>query len=150
MNRYEVLLIRFGLVYLVLAAMLGVLFMLEPATAAYFRVTHVHLAFLGFFLSLVMGVAFWMLPRPGGIRQEKAAAATFYLHNAGLIVRSFSEPWFRYAGGLPAQWLLAVSGFLSLAGILVFAVSMSKRVVTAEQIQKYRRDSRIRREAEDV
>lgn len=147
MNRYEVLLIRFGLVYLVLAGILGVLFMIEPSTAGYFRVTHVHLAFLGFFLSLVMGVAFWMLPRPGGIRQERLSAITFLLHNAGLIIRTGAEPWFRFAGGMTAQMLLAASGFLSLAAIIVFAFAMSRRVVTAEQIQKYRRDTRIRRES---
>ncbi len=146
MNRFEVLLIRFGLIYLVATGVFGVIFMIEPSLAAYFRVTHVHLGFLGFFLSLVMGVAFWMMPRPGGVRQEGATAATFYLHNAGLIMRAVAEPWFRYSGGDIAQWLMAAGGFSSLAAIVVFAVAMSRRVKTAEQIQQARRDARLQRE----
>lgn len=149
MNRFEVLLIRFGLVYLVLTGAFGVMFMIEPALAGYFRVTHVHLGFLGFFLSLVMGVAYWMMPRPGGLRQEGATALTFYLHNAGLIGRSIAEPYFRYAGGTTAQWLLAGSGFLSLAAIIVFAVAMSRRVVTAEQIRRSRLEANARKNAAD-
>lgn len=149
MNRYEVLLIRFGLLYLVLTGMFGVLFMLQPQLAAYFRVTHVHLGFLGFFLSLVMGVAYWMMPRPGGMRQEGATAATFYLHNLGLVLRSIAEPWFRYAGGTAPQVVMAAGGFASLAAIVIFAVSMIRRVRTAEEIQNLRRDARLKREAEE-
>lgn len=147
MNRYEVLLIRFGLLYLVLTAVFGVLFMLQPQLAAYFRVTHVHLGFLGFFLSLVMGVAYWMMPRPGGMRQERATAATFYLHNAGLVLRSIGEPWFRYAGGLAPQAVTAAGGVASLAAIVIFAVAMFRRVRTAEEIQNLRRSARLEREA---
>ena len=147
MNRYEVLLIRFGLLYLVLTGVFGVLFMLQPHLAGYFRVTHVHLGFLGFFLSLVMGVAFWMMPRPGGMRQERATAATFYLHNLGLILRSAGEPWFRYAGGITPQVVMATGGFLSLAAIVIFAVAMARRVRTAEEIQTLRWDARLKREA---
>lgn len=147
MNRYEVLLIRFGLLYLVLTGVLGVLFMLQPHLAAYFRVIHVHLGFLGFFLSLVMGVAFWMMPRPGGMRQEGATAATFWLHNLGLVLRAVGEPWFRAAGGVQPQVLMAAGGFASLAAMIVFALSMARRVRTAEEIQNLRRDARLRREA---
>lgn len=150
MNRYEVLLIRFGLVYLVLTGVFGVMFMLQPQLAAYFRVTHVHLGFLGFFLSLVMGVAYWMMPRPGGMRQERATAATFYLHNVGLVLRSIGEPWFRYAGGLPPQAVMAAGGLASLAAIVVFAVAMFRRVRTAEEIQNLRRNARLEREATET
>lgn len=147
MNRYEVLLIRCGLVYLVLTGVLGVLFMINPPLASYFRVTHVHLGFLGFFLSLVMGVAYWMMPRPGGLRQENLTAATFWLHNAGLILRAIAEPWFRRSGGTAPQSLLVIGGFLSLAAFMIFAWAMSRRVMTAEQIQQSRKDARLRREA---
>src|SRR5690625_5152711 len=147
MNRYEVLLIRCGLVYLVLTGMLGVIFMINPPLAAYFRVTHVHLGFLGFFLSLVMGVAYWMMPRPGGLRQEALTAATFWLHNGGLMMRAVAEPWFRSSGGTAPQVFLVAGGFLSLGAFMIFAWAMSRRVVTAEQIQESRRAARLAREA---
>ena len=47
-----------------------------------------------------------------------------------------------------AQWLLAAGGFSSLAAIVIFAVAMARRVKTAEQIQQYRRDARLKREGD--
>lgn len=55
MSRYEAWLIRSALVYLVLTGLLGLLFTVFPALTPYFRVTHVHLGVVGFFLSMVEG-----------------------------------------------------------------------------------------------
>ena len=82
MSRYETYLIKAGLTYLVLTGLLGVLFFFVPGLSRYFRTTHLHLGFIGFFLSMVMGVAYWMMPRPGGLRQERQEALTFYLLNS--------------------------------------------------------------------
>ncbi len=132
------MLIRAGLVYLVATAALGVAFLLQPTLAAYLRTTHLHLGVLGFFLSMVMGVAYWMMPRPGGLRQPRAAASTFWLLNTGIILRTVAEPWWR-AGGQALPHALAVAGgALQLAAILVFALAMGQRVRTASEIQRAR------------
>nr|AWJ66279.1 putative membrane protein [uncultured bacterium] len=139
MSRYESYLIKAGLIYLVLTGVLGLLFSLQPQWSTYFRTTHLHLGFLGFFLSLVMGVAFWMMPRPGGLRQEKLEAVTFYLHNAGLLLRLIAEPWWRYSGDSRLKLLTAISAMLLLAAIAVFVWSMWQRVKTKEVIIGLRR-----------
>jgi len=127
-----------SLVYLVLTGLLGVLFFLFPSLTPYFRVTHVHLGVVGFFLSMVMGVAYWLMPRPGGLRQEGLEALTFYLLNAGLLLRLVAEPWWRYAGaGLPRGLSLG-SGLLLFAAILTFAYAMQARVKTKEMILRVR------------
>lgn len=132
------MLIRAGLVYLVATGALGVVFLLQPTLAAYLRTTHLHLGVLGFFLSMVMGVAYWMMPRPGGLRQPRAAASTFWLLNAGIVLRTVGEPWWR-ASGLALPHMLAVAGgALQLAAILVFALAMGRRVRTASEIQRAR------------
>ena len=41
----------------------------RPGLAGVLAPTHGHLGTVGFMLSMVMGVAFWMMPRPGGMRQ---------------------------------------------------------------------------------
>jgi hypothetical protein len=138
MSRYETYLIRAGLVYLFLTGLLGLLFSLQPQWSAYFRTTHLHLGFLGFFLSLVMGVAYWMMPRPGGVRQEGLEALTFYLHNAGLLLRIIAEPWWRYSGDSRLKLLTSVSAMLLLLAISVFVWAMWQRVKTKEAIIRLR------------
>ena len=138
MSRWEVALVRAALVYLVATAVLGVAFFASPALAGYFRTTHIHLGVLGFFLSMVMGVAYWLMPRPGGLRQERAEAWTFWLLNGGLILRTVGEPWLRMGGPPWLRELTIAAGLLLLAAIVVFAVSMWARVRTAKEIQRLR------------
>ena len=138
MSRWEANLIRAGLIYLLLTAGLGVAFFAAPISAAVFRTTHIHLGVLGFFLSMMMGVAYWMMPRPGGLRQERAEAWTFWLLNVGLIVRTVVEPWSRLGGPDVLQPIGVGAGVLLLAAISVFVVSMFARVKTVEEIQRIR------------
>ena len=138
MSLWEANLIRAGLIYLLLTALLGVAFFAAPVAAAVFRTTHIHLGVLGFFLSMVMGVAYWMMPRPGGLRQERAEAWTFWLLNVGLVVRTVVEPWSRLGGPDVLQPIGVAAGVLLLAAIVVFVVAMFARVKTVEQIQRIR------------
>ena len=142
MSRYEVLLIRAALLYLVATGLLGVLFFVYPVLTPYFRVTHVHLGLVGFFLSMVMGVAYWLMPRPKRLRQEGLEAVTFYLLNAGLLLRLVAEPWWRYTGDALPRALSVTSGLLLLAAMIVFAYAMQARVKTKEAILELRQGKR--------
>jgi hypothetical protein len=137
-SRYQVLLVRASLLWLVTTATLGVVFMLTPGVAGLFRTTHVHLGLLGFFLSMVMGVAYWMMPRPGGLRQERLEAATFYLLHGGLALRLVAEPVWRATLADGARATMVTSGVLQLGAIVVFAWAMHQRVVTVETIKRKR------------
>lgn len=138
MSLYEYRLIRMSLLYLVLTGLLGVLFLFFPVLSAYYRTTHIHLGVIGFFLSMVMGVAYWMMPRPGRLQQEQLEAVTFYLLNAGLILRFFTEPAWRYSGLTSLEPLLITSGLLQFAAILTFAYAMQARVKTADMVRRLR------------
>lgn len=91
MSRFEALLVKAALVHLVLTGALGVAFYLAPGLVPYLRVTHVHLGVVGFFLSMVMGMAYWMMPRSGGLQQERLEATTFFLLHGGLALRAARE-----------------------------------------------------------
>lgn len=145
MSLYEYRLIRMALVYLVLTGLLGVLFFLFPSLTPYFRVTHIHLGVIGFFLSMVMGVAYWMMPRPGGLKQEGLEALTFYLLNAGLVLRTIAEPWWRYTGANGPRTLSVVSGLLLFAAILTFVYAMQARVKTKEMVLQLRQAREARK-----
>ncbi len=147
MSRFEAYLLRGALVYLLLTGAFGVAFTMSPGLAAVFGPTHAHLGLVGFFLSTVMGVAFWMMPRPGGVRQEGWEAATFALLNVGLVLRLVGEPWLRLGGGGVARVLFVASGWIVLAAMLAFALAMSRRIVTVDVLRA--RSSRRRASRRD-
>jgi hypothetical protein len=135
-SKWQVAFLRAALGWLVATGVLGVVVSIWPALAGPFRPTHAHMGVLGFFLGMVMGVAFWMLPRPGGIKQTSWEAASFVLLQAGLVLRVVVEPWWRMTGDRNVQVAFVVSGLLLLAAMVVFLLAMSKRVVTLATIRE--------------
>ena len=127
---------RFTLEILNSSGALGVWVSFNPGMAALVRATHAHMGIIGFFLAMVMGVAFWMLPRPGGIRQKGFESVTFLLLQAGLVLRVVGEPWWRSGGGSLPYALFTASGIFLLLAMLTFAYAMSKRVVTMKVIHE--------------
>lgn len=142
MSRYEAWLLRGAVLYLLATGAFGVLFTVRPGLTAAFGPTHAHLGLVGFFLSTVMGVAFWMLPRPGGIRQEGWEAACFYSLNAGMVLRAVSEPWWRLTGAALPHGLFVAAGGLSLTAVACFAWAMRRRIVTVEVLRAHSRGAR--------
>lgn len=138
MSRYQANLVRAAMVYLVLTGLMGLAMVLWPQLGGTVRTTHLHVGAVGFFLSMVMGVAYWMMPRPGGLRQERSEAVTFYLLNGGLLLRLVVEPWERMSALGALHTLNVVSALLQLAAMVVFAVAMQQRVKTREFIVRAR------------
>lgn len=118
---------------------MGTLFYFFPGLVGPFRPSHVHAGLVGFFLQMVMGVAYWMMPRPGGLRQDRLEAFTFFLLNAGLLLRLLLEP-FHLMGWEGLRPWLGLSGGLQLAATLVFAHAMTRRVVTGDMLRKMREE----------
>lgn len=135
MSRGQAWLLRGALVYLLLTGAFGVAFTLRPGLVGVFGPTHAHLGLVGFFLSMVMGVAYWMMPRPGGIRQTGFEWTSFWFLQAGMISRLVGEPWTRLGGGLPARIVFVASGLLVLVAMASFAWAMLFRVVTIDVIR---------------
>ena len=136
---YEFLFVRASLAYLVYTALLGFLFYLEPGWMAYLRSSHVHAGLVGFFLNMVFGVAYWMMPRPGQLKQPGLEAATFYLLNLGLALRLALEPFALAHPASLARAVLPFAAALQLAAVLVFVYAMRRRVVTNEMLWKLRK-----------
>jgi hypothetical protein len=122
-------------VWLLANGALGILVALRPGLGGILAPTHAHLGMIGFFLSMVMGVAFWMLPRPGGLRQPRLEAITFLLLQAGMITRVVGEPWWRATGSVFAHGLFSVSGGLVFGAVVTFALAMRTRIVTLDTLR---------------
>ena len=121
--------------WLIANGVAGLVMALWPAYTAVLSPTHAHLGTVGFFLSMVMGVAYWMLPRPGGIKQTKLELTTLVFLQSGMVTRVVGEPWWRATGDPLPYALFAMSGGLVFAAVLTFAFAMRKRIVTVEVIR---------------
>jgi len=136
---YEYLFVRTSIFWLLFAGTLGFLFYLEPALLGPWRSVHVHAGVVGFFLNLVFGVAYWMMPRPGQIKQPGLEATTFWTLNLGLSLRVVVEP-FPEVFGPAYRDLLALAAFLQLVAMFIFAFAMHRRVVTNEMLWRLRKE----------
>ena len=137
---YEYLFVRTSLFWLLVNGVLGVLFYLDPGLLGPWRSVHVHAGVVGFFMNMVFGVAYWMMPRPGQIKQPGLEALTYWTLNLGLLLRGVLEPLSASRGQselLNAGLLL--SALLQLFAMVVFVYAMSRRVVTNEMLWRMRK-----------
>jgi hypothetical protein len=97
-----------------------------------FITAHAHILLVGFFMNVVMGVAFWMFPRPPDRRMnEPLAVAAYAMLNFGLLMRiSFEWAQEEHHGQVYGA-LLATSGVIQALGGLLFAVVIWPRVRAA-------------------
>lgn len=135
MSRWQVGFLRCALLWLLANGAFGILVALRPGLTGILAPTHAHLGMIGFFLSMVMGVAYWMLPRPGGLRQPRLEAVTFLLLQAGMITRVVGEPWWRATGSTFAHGLFSVSGGLVFGAVIAFVLAMRTRIVTLDSLR---------------
>lgn len=122
MPRVAVWLVRASLLHLAVGAILGALYLIWKATLwPQFIATHlgVHqeLMLIGFLVQLVIGVAWWILPRPEqGELNNGGAWLCFVLINAGVLLA---------AAGTSPSWppLLILAGRICESGaVALFAV----------------------------
>ncbi len=128
--------IKTALLYLLAGFLLGAVLLVgkggwlkRPLPEVYVDI-HTHLIAVGFFLMMVMGVAYWMFPRLPGTTPEMAsrdplAWVSYFLLNGGLLLRVFFEPW------LPApaaRAAIPVSAVAQVGAVLCFLLAIWRRI----------------------
>jgi len=96
-----------------------------------FITAHTHMLLVGFFMNIVMGVAFWMFPRPQDKKMNEPLAVVAYtLLNAGLALRvGFEWAQEEYQGQVYGA-ILGTAGVLQALGGLLFLGVIWPRVRT--------------------
>jgi hypothetical protein len=128
--------IKAGMLYFAFALFLGVILVASdafemPTWIAGLSPVYFHLFMVGWVTQLIFGVAYWMFPKfstdkPRG--SESLAWATFWLINAGLLIRMVAEP-ITSQGAYPVWgWALVLSALLQWLGGLAFCVNTWQRV----------------------
>ena len=122
--------LKTALVYLVASLLVGCLLagrglLPLPAAIGALTPTYFHLLMVGWVTQLIFGVAFWMFPKQSAAQprgSERLGWATYWLLNAGLVLRGVGEPWQGLAPGMGPGLLVATSAVLQwLAGLAFFA-----------------------------
>jgi hypothetical protein len=132
----SLLFVRTSLIALALAFVWGAVMTTGEALGIAFPVMwpveHAHLAFVGWLVNLVIGIAWWMLPLnrarfpdTAGRYPRWAPLTVWILLNAGLIARIVAEP--ALASPLARPMLIA-GGIAQAAAILLFAACAWLRV----------------------
>lgn len=130
--------VKFSFVYLILGLLSGLLMAAQAVwnvypPAALFFPTYFHLLAEGWITMLIAGVVFWMFPKYSldkPRRSEGLAWASFYLLNAGLLLRIISEPTNEYYAASVSFWaaLLTLAALLQWLGGMAFVVNTWERV----------------------
>ncbi len=101
--------------------------------APIWAVEHAHLAFVGWLVNVVIGIALWMLPlnraaypETAGRYPKRAPFIVWALLNGGLALRIISEP--NAGANDAARAVLAFSAVAQLAAVLLFAYIAWRRV----------------------
>jgi heme/copper-type cytochrome/quinol oxidase subunit 1 len=108
--------------------------LLGRAPSAYEISAHTHLLLVGFVMTMILGVALWLFPRPDkSDRRYRPAlvAAAYWLLTLGTLVRSASELWHDSASSAMLAWLpwLIVAGsVVQISALIVFFYTMWSRV----------------------
>jgi cytochrome c oxidase cbb3-type subunit 1 len=138
-NKLSVTFVKLSLIYLLLAAGMGVLMIFLPEFRASIRYAHMHLMLLGWMNMMVFGVAYHVLPRFMGnpLFSEKLAWGHLVLGNIGLVGLVLFETlpyWVPGLNGTPAKVLAGVFGSIELVSFVCFVVNlwMSMRTRPAE------------------
>ncbi len=122
MPKLTVWYVKASLVYLVLGATFGALILSHkgiPWAPWAWRLfsSHMDVTLLGWVTLLIMGIAYWILPRFGVRRgRERWAWAAFLLMNGGLVL-AIAAPWLPHTRVL---FLLARLGEAASVGAFVF------------------------------
>ena len=135
MEEYAKNFVRASLIYLLLAAVVGLGMAIEDSWIINYTQLHVHLMLLGFMAMLIFGVGYHIIPRFHGHAHIPRGAAQTHLivANVGLIAMALA--WFIGEGSPEGLWktVLVIGGGLNFLGFAIFALIMFRGLIPVKQ-----------------
>lgn len=98
---------------------------------AYPMSAHTHAILVGFVMSMILGVALWLFPRPAGDDRRyspRVAEAAYWLLTLGTAGRVLGELLRPLSDGLVLRGLVVACGAAQVAGIGIFFQTMWSRI----------------------
>jgi len=131
MDRFVKGFIVMSIVYLALAAVLGI-FMLGSQSAMQLKFVHSHLNMLGWVSMMIYGVGYHILPRFMGrpLYSNRLGEAQFYLANISLVALLLFYTLTIYSPDGMYRTLTMLSGVVQVAAIFLFFYNMLMTLLT--------------------
>jgi cytochrome c oxidase cbb3-type subunit 1 len=131
MDRFVKGFIVMSIVYLALAAVLGI-FMLGSQSAMQMKFVHSHLNMLGWVSMMIYGVGYHILPRFMGrpLYSNRLGEAQFYLANISLVAMLLFYTMTVYSPDGVYRTLTMLSGVVQVAAIFLFFYNMLMTLLT--------------------
>uniref|UniRef100_A0A7C1JS19 Uncharacterized protein n=1 Tax=Caldilinea aerophila TaxID=133453 RepID=A0A7C1JS19_9CHLR len=130
------LFVKTSLIYLITSFGVGLVLAVRPlaplpALVNGLAPVYFHLFMVGWVMQLIVGVAYWMFPkwsreRPRGY--DTLALATYWLLNAGLLLRVAAEPAQLVSAWPGWGWLVVLAALLQWLAGMTFVVNTWPRV----------------------
>ena len=128
--------IKTAIVFLVVGLLLGSYLMVRRELYGefanpYLRSAHVHAVAIGFVMFLILGVALWLFPRaPKEDRRysPQRIAVVYWLLTISTAVRFVTEGSRAWSDSRALAWIVVVSGFGQLVGLLLYFWTMWSRI----------------------
>ena len=91
---------------------------------------HVHVLLFGFIISIIMGVAIWMFPRPQSENcySPKLSEIIYWLLTCGTTIRFISEVTSSYMTWIILKWLILLGSVSQVLAGLLFIYNIWTRV----------------------
>lgn len=125
--------IKAGLIYFIAGVMLALVSELNLfARNISLLPVYWHMLVMGWFTQVIMGVSIWMFPRRKRDRkkiQSMPALLSFWLLNAGLILRFTTEPFLPILkNGSMVDAVIMASALLQITAVLLYIMEMWPRL----------------------
>lgn len=135
MENYAKNFVRAGLIYLLLAAAIGLGMVVEQSWIINYTQLHAHLMLLGFMSMVIFGVGYHIIPRFHGHAHIPRGAAQTHLLVANIGLVAMASAWLAGEGSPEGiwKWILAAGGSLNFLGFVIFALVMFRGLIPAKQ-----------------
>lgn len=127
--------IKTGFIFFIVGLFLGLYmiiskYILGKWPSSQFITAHVHVLLFGFIISIIMGVAIWMFPRPQSEEHysPKLAEIIYWLLTLGTAIRFISEVTISYMTIILLKWLIVLGGVSQVLAGLLFVYNVWTRV----------------------
>lgn len=136
------LFIKSGLIFFLIALLMGVASQIESLTFPGIVPLFWHSLMLGWITQIIMGVSMWMFP--GRIKEEsfqnqKWGWITFLFLNTGLWFRIIAEPFVNTSESNVWELLLVLSAAFQLVAVFAYIIEIWPRVLSKRQRRKKRK-----------
>lgn len=136
------LFIKTGLIFFLIALLIGVGAQADILNFAGITPLFWHALMVGWITQIIMGVSMWMFPgriKKESFQNQKWGWLTYMFLNTGLALRMIAEPFVNTSQAVLWKILLVVSAVFQFIAVMSYVIEIWPRVMSKSQRRKKRK-----------